>query len=767
MTAGAGTDTLSGEADGDSLVGEAGTDSIDAGAGDDTLEGGVPGTTSSTADAATTRSTAGPAMTSSAVASTTTSCSARRTAERDVRGGAERRAHRRRDTSFGGPDTIVGQNDSDSLTGGLGGDLVDGSFGNDVLDPDGVNLSEAGVDTMLGNSGTDTISQFEGTSGVDFTLSADALDDGTTTDSLEGFEAASLSAGVGGNEFDASGFFGPVTLDPGDGDDTLTGGPAADSLIAGIAGDIDELRFAGDTTQNLTDAQHSSNGINDTLSGLDRASLAGGASANQIDASAFTGPVTLDGQSANDTLLGALGFGSEDSLIGGAGTGDRVSFTEDQPQVLSDTQHAAGLGPNEEIDTLSGVEQASLTGGVSGNDFDATAFTGAVTLDGAAGDDTLRGSDGGDSLVGGSESDRVIQSVNASQTLTNSQLTGIGTDTLSGVERASLTGGGAANDLDASAFSAGPVSLDGVGGDDTLLGGSASDSLVGGTGAADRIEQTADANQTLTGSSASGDGNDTINGIEAASLTGGASPNDLDAASFASGPVTLDGLGGSDTLRGTPAGDSLHAGTGSDRMISTADADLTLDDTLLAVGGGASDTISGFDEASLIGGGADNDIDSGGFSGPTTLSGLGGDDTLGGGESRGRDRHDPPRLDRGGVLTGSGIRRADADDFSGGPVTLFGDGGFDSTGRSRTTSSPAARQRLHARLGRQGPALRLGQEGGRVHRGRRRLPRRQLRGRCAAGRRRRHAPRRGGGGRVADPDSRDRAEADGRRLPGR
>ncbi len=48
-------------------------------------------------------------------------------------------------------------------------------------------------------------------------------------------------------------------------------------------------------------------------------------------------------------------------------------------------------------------------------------------------------------------------------------------DTLASVEEATLTGGAGANVLNASAFTLGPVILDGAGGADSLLGGSAGD----------------------------------------------------------------------------------------------------------------------------------------------------------------------------------------------------------------------------------------------------------------------------------------------------
>ena len=606
INGGTGANTLAGDADQDVILTSFAdaAESITGGAGNDTLTAAAGGTTVS-GDAGTDDITGS--------SSTTTGDSLLGGTEADTIDGDS-------STSFGGPDTIVGQGDGDSITGGLGADLLDGNLGDDVLDPDGVNLQEANVDTLIGNSGTDTLSVVDGSSGAQYTLTSTALDDGTTEDSLDGFERASLVGGVGGNFFDAAAFSGPVTMDPGSGDDTMIGGPAADSLNNASFGDVDEIRFAGDTNQVLTSSQHSSNGINDTLAGIERASLAGGSSANQIDASGFTGPVTLDGAGGNDTLLGGVGFGGEDSLIGGAGGADRIVFAEDQPQVLQDTLHSAGTGGGQEDDTLSGIEQASLTGGASGNDLDATSFTGTATLDGSAGNDTLRGGSGNDSLLGGGDDDRVLLTANSNQTLTNTQLTGVGTDSLASIERASLTGGTSANQLDASAFSAGSVTLSGGDAADTLLGGSGNDSLRGDAGT-DRIVQTVNADQDLSSGFVSGDGDDSLNSIERASLSGGSSANLIDASDFAAGVVTLAGLGGNDSLYGGTGDDSLDGGANTDRVEIIANADQTLTDTLLSVAGFGDDTLAAIEGASLRSITSPHDLDASGFSGPATLVG--------------------------------------------------------------------------------------------------------------------------------------------------
>jgi hypothetical protein len=105
------------------------------------------------------------------------------------------------------------------------------------------------------------------------------------------------------------------------------------------------------------------------------------------------------------------------------------------------------------------------------------------SLNGGAGFDMLSGGPGSNTLNGGTDTDTVSEWSNVTMRLTNTSLTmtGVGTDTLIAMERASLTGGSGNNLLDASAFT-GSASLSGLGGDDVLIGGSGNDALYGGLG---------------------------------------------------------------------------------------------------------------------------------------------------------------------------------------------------------------------------------------------------------------------------------------------
>ncbi|TPW00595.1 MAG: VCBS repeat-containing protein, partial [bacterium] len=172
----------------------------------------------------------------------------------------------------------------------------------------------------------------------------------------------------------------------------------------------------------------------------------------------------LDGGAGSDFITGGGGSDSitggadDDTLSGGGGT-DRLVETADTDFTLTNTS-LTGNGN----DTLSGIETATLTGGGDDNVIGAAAFTlGNVILDGGAGNDTLigglrndtllggdgddrlTGNKGNDNLQGGADQDTLLETGNVNFALSNVKLTGLGTDVLSGLENAQLTGGASSN----------------------------------------------------------------------------------------------------------------------------------------------------------------------------------------------------------------------------------------------------------------------------------------------------------------------------------
>ena len=119
-----------------------------------------------------------------------------------------------------------------------------------------------------------------------------------------------------------SGGIGADQILGGDGDDVLKGGVGADQLNGGAG--YDQLFERADFNFALTDSTLTGLGA-DLLTSIETAKIAGGVSANTIDASLFTGPTVLSGGRGDDVLTGGPGddllrtSSGNDSLAGGDG----------------------------------------------------------------------------------------------------------------------------------------------------------------------------------------------------------------------------------------------------------------------------------------------------------------------------------------------------------------------------------------------------------------------------------------------------------------
>lgn len=252
-------------------------------------------------------------------------------------------------------------------------------------------------------------------------------------------------------------------------------------------------------------------------------------------------------------------------------------------------------------DTINVVNAANLTArpmfelGGDGSDV-LNGASGADTINGGAGDDTLSGKLGNDSLIGGSGSNTLSESANVNFVLTNSSLTGVGTDVLSSLQIANLTGGASNNTF-------------------TVSGWTGTGSLVGGGGTGDTVVAAKNADLTLLASSLqTSDGlNLLLTGFVKATLTGGSSNN----------AITVGHWLGTATLNG---------GSGTDTLFVTHDVDMTLTNTSLVATGFGTLTLSAIEKANLTGGDSNNMLRANAFSaGSVTLNGGNGDDVLIGG----------------------------------------------------------------------------------------------------------------------------------------
>lgn len=283
---------------------------------------------------------------------------------------------------------------------------VRGGQGNDTLDARQVLESltllqlfgEAGNDTLGGGLGNDAFVGGDGTDllaevGSGNLVLTDAQLSGHGSDTIDvSVEAIKLTGNGGDDVLDASAFtrFG-VTLDGASGNDTLIGGAKNDSLIGGTGADEVRRAVIGHVTLSNTKLSLSG-GDTDSLSGIEKARLAGNGSANKLDATAFGGSATLDGGAGNDTLLGGAGA---DLLLGGA-----------------DNDSLLGNGGNDTIGGGTGndlIDGGDGDDGLAGQDGDDTiqGGHGHDTLLGGAGNDSLRGGAGRDLIQGGSGRDKV------------------------------------------------------------------------------------------------------------------------------------------------------------------------------------------------------------------------------------------------------------------------------------------------------------------------------------------------------------------------
>ncbi len=360
--------------------------------------------------------------------------------------------------------TILGGDGDDILIGSPAADIIFGGAGNDIL------IGGGGIDQEYGEAGND---QFG-----DLSLTGNGVADDAGSDFLFG--------GDGADTF---------IWEPGDGSDADQGGDDE--------GDV--LRFLGSAAANAfllsansTDPSHFNLNLGaatvDT-SGVEQVILSALAGADTVTVGDLTtteikavnvdlgaddgNGVTINGRNTADDIAvssGALG------LIDFQGLGYDLNLSNAR---TTDTLTVNGNNGDDSIKGNAGVETtiAIVFNGNDGNDYlsaDATlnggngddtlvGGVGADTLNGDAGNDTLTGNGGADSINGGAGTDTVLETRDANFTLTDTALTigAEGTDTLSSIERANLSGGAGDNTFNIGAFS-GKTTLFGDSGSDTV-----------------------------------------------------------------------------------------------------------------------------------------------------------------------------------------------------------------------------------------------------------------------------------------------------------
>jgi Ca2+-binding RTX toxin-like protein len=179
---------------------------------------------------------------------------------------------------------------------------------------------------------------------------------------------------------------------------------------------------------------------------------------------------------ANLTFTPAADFNGQTSFLWNGSDGQQ--YANKEAKVNLRVMNVSGTS-TELDDRLIGDKNDNLLSGAGGNDI-LKGNRGNDTLNGGDGNDNLNGGLGDDLIDGGTGVDRIIGQGNFDFTLTDTSLTGQGTDTFVNIEKASLFGGQGDNLLNAETFTLGDVVLWGNDGNDTLKGGDGVDFLYGG-----------------------------------------------------------------------------------------------------------------------------------------------------------------------------------------------------------------------------------------------------------------------------------------------
>jgi Ca2+-binding RTX toxin-like protein len=501
-------------------------------------------------------------------------------------------------------------------------------------------------------------------------LAADV--DVTTT----GVEEHAVVAGEGADEVSGDGpmiapFPGRLFFDGQGGDDTLTGGTAADELTGG---DGDDDVVGGDAADDLSggaglDELDGGDGDDELFGGGDDDQLAGGLGGDRLDGGGggdsetagsgddvfdqggdANGPDDLEGDTGFDVVAYDLRDGPLDVTVGlGANDGEAGEGDDVGAEVEAVLGGSGG-------DTLVGNDDGNVLRGGAGAD----------AVDGGDGDDVVDGDAGNDALEGGDGEDTAsffgAPAVTAS--LASGSASGDGNDALFGFEHLeggahgdALSGDGGANVLTGRG---GPDSLSGGAGNDDLLGGDGSDAIAGeagndmvrGNGGSDTASFVGSVADAVDG----GSGDDAIAGGDGQDTLTGASGSDRFLEGEQSGP------NGADAITGGPAADLVTYGGRKNRVRVTVGA--AAGDGQRREGdrvGADVERVRGTTRQDvLIGNGAKNVLI--GRAGDDTLKGRGGRDRLiGGGGNDRLDGGPGPDVCRGGggknVLRGCGKKQ--------------------------------------------------------------------------------------------------------------
>lgn len=546
------------------------------------------------------------------------------------------------DTVLGGSgnDYIITGGQDDLVYGGTGNDTIAGGIGSDTLyGGDGMDAflvtDEHDFDSIVGGEGVDdwdyiSFGNFATTLGVNVLFSANEAGsygfygDAGTTGTFAEIEA--INGTIYNDLLDARATTSAVTLNGGDGNDTLWGGDGTDALNGGTGVDVVNAGGGADTvTGGLGNDSLSGNLGNDVLQGDD-------------------GNDNLQGNEGDDALYGGIGAdaldgGAGNDLVYGGGGADTIAASSGNDTLYGDDGNDSFTSGTGSHLIYAGLGNDSATLG-TGNDI-AYGGDGNDIITAGAGNDTLYGDLGRDTLTGGADRDVFY---GGSADVIDGSETGEDYDILHVTNVASVTYGGGINESGTIRFNDNTTlsfaNIEGI-----YINGvrySITDGIVRGTAAGDLIDGAFVDNDRdrvdyedahLPGHAPNDDlilaglGNDTVYaGLGNDTVQGGGGDDQI---LSGVGDDSVLGEDGHDTITSGSGNDYIDGGAGNDSVIG-GDTD-TGNDSIY--GGTGFDTLTGGLGADVIEGGADNDFLFGArldslADGSDTLRGDGGNDFL-------------------------------------------------------------------------------------------------------------------------------------------
>ena len=514
----------------------------------------------------------------------------------------------------GGIDIIYIEND-DEAVGGVGdgvGTATTAALGTSVTNVEKLVVTDLSLDN---NAGDVTITLAAGMTQTAFEVDGTSLDANVTTlangemltvtnsdnlkltalggsfgDSLTGGSGADILTGNGGNDT-LLGAAGNDVITGGDGIDSITGGAGVDSIDGGAGNDI--IIVADDASFKVSGGVETVKGGagTDTLSFTEGAALT------------LTAPELSQLYSIEKIVLASnatsLTFGNE--TFTNLGNASLQITTTSTDNVTTIDGSAVSNGSFLIVDDGANNNSDKLVGG-SGDDIfrfaTTTGLTSGDTVTGGAGTDTIQLNNTAAATV-----DMDFNNVTGVEQVTvyTSATTGLTAGALdiqiaphsttalnAGVMTIDLSG----KNVGSATFNVNN-SLDTIGIDFTITGGTASDQLIGSAG-----DDTISGGGTLVGDTLTGgSGNDSITGNSGADTINGGAGNDV--GNGGAGNDIINGAAGNDTLDGGDGTDTIEGDAGADNLTGGAGNDIFKFDTITDSSGNTKDTITDFKQSTL------------------------------------------------------------------------------------------------------------------------------------------------------------------------